>query len=253
MKLITLNTWGGKLLTPLLKYIEESKDVDIFCFQEMYSSPEKKKMGRDMQSNLFEEIFNILPQHKEYFAPHLKGYDLEGKVDFALCSGLAIFIKKSIQVKDTGSIWLYREGYDLIDNDNRTVPRNLQYVRFVDNNQDYLVGHFHGIWYPKTKVDNEERIEQSKSINQFFNAHSGKKILCGDFNLLPATESMKILEEGKRNLIKDFHIETTRNEYYQRGEKHADYVLISPDVKVIDFTVIKTLVSDHYPLLFEYN
>ena len=40
MKLITLNTWGGKLLNPLLEFVRKySQDVDIFCFQEMYRAP----------------------------------------------------------------------------------------------------------------------------------------------------------------------------------------------------------------------
>lgn len=253
MKLVTLNTWGGKLLEPLLTFLKaQAKDIDIFCLQEIYSSPEKRKIGRDMQSDLFQELTSILKDHNEYFKPNLKGYDLEGKVDFELWSGLALFINKSIQVKDTGDIFLYREGHNLIDGDKKTVPRNLQYAQLVNNNQEYLVGHFHGVWYPKSKLDNKDRVEQSRRINQFFDSHSGKKILCGDFNLLPNTQSMKILEEGKRNLIKEFNIETTRNDFYKRGEKHTDCILVSPDVHVLDFKVIKTILSDHYPLYFEF-
>lgn len=254
MRLITLNTWGGKLLDPLLNFLkDQSEDIDIFCFQEMYSSPEKRKIGRDMQSNLFQEIAIVLKNHQGYFKPHLKGYDLEGKVNFELFSGLAVFIKKSTKVKKTGDIFLYREGYDLIEANNQTIPRNLQYLQFTKNNHEYLIGHFHGIWYPKSKLDNEERIEQSKRIKKFFDLYSGKKILCGDFNLLPTTQSMKILEEGQRNLIKEFNIESTRNKNYKRPEKHADYVLVSQDVNVVDLKVIKTILSDHYPLLLEFN
>lgn len=254
MKLVTLNTWGGKLLEPLRTFLKaQANDIDIFCFQEVYSSPDKRKIDRDMQSNVFEEIAIILHSHQGYFKPHLKGYDLDGKVDFELWSGLAVFVRKSIKIMNTGDIFLYREGHDLIDGDKKTVPRNLQYLQFVDNNQEYLIGHFHGVWYPKSKLDNKDRIEQSRRINQFFDSRSGKKILCGDFNLLPNTQSMKLLEEGKRNLIKEFNIKTTRNEYYKRREKHADYVLVSPDVNVINFKVIKTILSDHYPLYFEFT
>lgn len=254
MKLIALNTWGGKLLTSLLTFLKNySDEVDIFCFQEIYNSPEKRKIARDMKSNLYQEIARVLNNHQGYFKPNLRGHDLAGKVNFELWSGLATFIKKTIKVKDTGNVWLYREGYDLLENDNKTIPRNLQFIQFFYNNQKYLVAHFHGLWYPKSKLDNEERIEQSERIKRFLNGKNVKKILCGDFNLLPTTQAMRILEEGRRNLIKEFNIGTTRNQNYKREEKHADYILVSPDVEVIDFKVIKNILSDHYPLLLEFN
>lgn len=254
MKIITLNTWGGKLLEPLLKFLkEQSENVDIFCLQEVYSSLEDRKIGQVMQSNLFERICSLMQNHNGYFVPHLQSYDLEGKTSFKLQSGLALFVKKSLQIINTGDIYIYREGCELIDGDIRTIPRNLQYLQFKNNDQEYLIGHFHGVWYPKSKQDNKDRIEQSRRIKRFFEGYSCKKILCGDFNLLPTTKSIKILEEGNRNLITEFKIETTRNEHYGRKEKHADYILVSPDVDVVDFKVIKTIISDHYPLILEFE
>ena len=39
MKLLTLNTWGGKVHEPLLKFIEQrAEDTDIFCLQEVFSA-----------------------------------------------------------------------------------------------------------------------------------------------------------------------------------------------------------------------
>lgn len=254
MKIVTLNTWGGKLLEPLLKFLkEQSQNADIFCLQEVYSSPEDRKIAQSMQSNLFEMISSILQDYNGYFKPHLQGYDLEGKTIFKLWSGLALFIKKSLQIKHTGDFSIYQEGYKLIDDDIKTIPRNLQYIQCKKDDQEYLIGHFHGIWYPKSKLDTIDRVEQSKIIKKFFDNYTCKKILCGDFNLLPTTESIRILEEGNRNLITEFNIETTRNEYYTRIEKHADYILVSSDIKVVDFKVMKTVISDHYPLILEFE
>ena len=48
----------------------------------------------------------------------------------------------------------------------------------------------------------------------------GPKIIGGDFNLNPDTESIKMFEEaGYKNLIKDFKIENTRNEISWREFK----------------------------------
>lgn len=254
MKLITLNIWGGKLYDSLLPFAKEySQEIDIFCFQEAYQAPFDKVISRDMHANIYDELAKNLPQHTGYFAPHLQNYDLGGKVDFDLKAGLAIFIRKNIEVKECKDFFIYRDGLELLNSDITTIPRNLQYISFTTNGNNYLIGHFHGIWYPKTKVDTPDRLKQVRKIKDFLSTRDEKKILCGDFNLLPETESMKILEKGMINLINKYAIKTTRNKYYEREEKHADYVLVSPDVKVDVFKTIDVTVSDHMPLLLEFK
>ena len=56
-----------------------------------------------------------------------------------------------------------------------------------------------------------------------------------------------------RNLIKEYDITTTRTHYYQRKEKYADYILVSPDVTVKQFSPVDTVVSDHMPLMVEFE
>lgn len=253
MKLVSLNTWGGKLLDPLLKFIGDySNTTDIFCFQEVYRAPFDKIIAREMHSNIYGKMVQVLTKHQGYFALHLKETDLGGRIDFPLEYGLAIFINKRIKVNECKDIFIYREGFKLLNNDIATVPRNLQYISFIVNKKNYLVGSFHGIWYPKTKVDTEDRIKQSQKIKDFLSKRNEVKILCGDFNLLPNTQSMKNLEVGMRNLITEYKIPTTRNKYYGGEEKHADYILVSPDVRVKQFRVIDITVSDHLPLMLEF-
>ena len=82
-------------------------------------------------------------------------------------------------------------------------------------------------------------------------------ILCGDFNLRPDTQSMTILETKMRNLIKEFGIKTTRNELYADlkvfNDYFADYVLVSPGIKVQNFQVPYVLASDHLPMILEFD
>lgn len=254
MKLITVNSWGGKLFDPFIKFIKEySQQVDIFCFQEMYRSPTDKLISREMHSNIYGEIKKSLPSHQGYFATHLTERDLGGKVSFPLEGGLAIFINSEIKVNECKDIFIYRQGTALLNDDITTIPRNLQYISFSKENKDYLIGHFHGIWFPKSKEDTEDRIQQARKIKEFLSKRKEEKILCGDFNLLPNTKSMQILEEGMKNLIKEYNILTTRNRYYEREEKHADYVLISSGIGIKQFGIIDIEISDHLPLLFEFN
>lgn len=53
MKIIFLNTWGGKIKENIAHFIgEHIHDTDIFCFQEVY--PEMRMLAKE-----------LLPQHEE--------------------------------------------------------------------------------------------------------------------------------------------------------------------------------------------
>ena len=64
---------------------------------------------------------------------------------------------------------------------------------------------------------------------------------------------MSILNEGNRNLIQEYKIDSTRSALYKKSEKFADYVIVSQNVEVKDFKVLKEEVSDHLPLFLEFN
>ena len=78
------------------------------------------------------------------------------------------------------------------------------------------------------------------------------KVLCGDLNLRPDTESVKILEKGMNNLIQTHKVNSTRTSYYPKPEKFADYIFTSPEITVKAFEVLKDEVSDHSPLLLDF-
>ncbi|MCX6712734.1 MAG: endonuclease/exonuclease/phosphatase family protein, partial [Candidatus Vogelbacteria bacterium] len=101
--------------------------------------------------------------------------------------------------------------------------------------------------------DTLERLEQSRKIKAFMDSVDSPKILCGDFNLLPDTESLKIIEGGLRNLIREYGVTSTRTSFYTKPDKFADYVFVSPEIKVVDFKVLPDEVSDHSPLLLEFE
>ena len=101
------------------------------------------------------------------------------------------------------------------------------------------------------KTDTEERILQSKHIRDFIKRQNEQTILVGDFNLSPDTESLAIVEEGLRNLVKEYGVTSTRTSFYKKEEKFADYALASPDVNIVDFKVLPDEVSDHAPLYLE--
>lgn len=238
MKLISLNTWGGKVREPLTKFISKhSTDIDIFCFQEIYFDAEKRsgKKYTDANPYLYELITKLLPNHSGYFCPTVGDY-----------FGNAIFIKKTIPVIKTGEVLLYENPHFISGGDR---SRKMQWIEI----HDLLIMNVHGLWTGKGKGDTDTRIEQSLRIRKHMDSYKGRKVLCGDFNLRPDTESLAMVSRGMNDLIKDFSVTSTRTPLYTHDEKYADYVFTSPDIEVIDFKVLPDVVSDHSALLLEYK
>jgi len=241
MKIVSLNTWGGRVYDPLMDFFKKHKDVDIFCLQEIYKDATKDKVGEEWQDdalNLFSDIQGVLTSYKGYFRPAVDG-----------CYGLAVFIKDGVDLIEEGDVTIYDVGQYRGGGNH---SRNLQYVK-VDNGEKLVtIANVHGLWNGKGKTDAPERIDQSQAIKQFLDKVEGEKILCGDLNLLPDTNSLKILEEDMINLVKEHKITSTRSGLYKKSEKFADYILVSPNIEIKNFKVLEDEVSDHLPLLLEF-
>ncbi|MEK7616700.1 MAG: endonuclease/exonuclease/phosphatase family protein [Patescibacteria group bacterium] len=256
MKLICLNIWGGKKYEPLMDFIKKaSEDTDIFCFQEVFKNSANRKENI-FRINIYNEISKILLNYNSYYASSLNNWIVTRqevkKTKFKLSYGVSIFIKKDIKVDSYGDFFLFG-GVDTFDpSDLNTLPRNAQYVTFINKGMRYIICNVHGIWNKAGKNDSPSRINQSQKIKEFLENHQGGKILVGDFNLDINTKSIKILEEDFRNLIKEYNIPTTRNKYFPGNEKFADYVFVSSEIKIMDFQVPNIEVSDHLPLTVEF-
>ena len=255
MKLISLNTWGGKIYRPLMNFVQQhSQSTDIFCFQEVFHTPTKNFEYAGYRLNLYDELASILKDFQGFYAPTQNHYVFfEGFVAFNLSFGLTIFVKKDIKIKSSGDFFVYREENSFIEKDLTSLPRNLQYLNLDLNGKNYWVCNIHGIWVPGPKIDNPSRIEQSKKILDFLNKKNGGKILCGDFNLNIDTKSLKILEENMKNLIKEYRISATRSKLYTWGNKFADYTFVSKEVTVKSFTVPDVEISDHLPMILKFD
>lgn len=85
---------------------------------------------------------------------------------------------------------------------------------------------------------------------------TGNVIHCGDFNLFPDTPSMKVFEKSLTSLVDVYKISSTRpssNEMRDHPRNVVDYIWVSKGVKALDFQVIDSLVSDHLPLILDFN
>lgn len=247
MKIITLNTWGGRIYEPLLNFLKNNQDVDIFCLQEIFHDLDKEVktsdyiIEEDARHQLFKEISKIIPEHTGYFCP---------VIDRAY--GIAIFAKNNIKVIRSGDEYIYKNENYNPDSETSDHNRKLQWIEIKSNEKKYLIINVHGHWTAQFKGDNKERLDQSNKIlniaNNFKDHH---KIICGDFNLRPDTQSIEMFEKEFENLIIKYKINSTRTELYKKQELFADYVFISKDLEEKDFKVMSDVVSDHTPLYLE--
>ena len=242
MKLITLNTWGAYIRGPLLRFIDKNQDIDVFCLQEVYENAREKLYKRHpfASHDLFSDLQKILPNHQAFFRPALFGV-----------YGLAIFVKKDTSVLKEGEVSIHKDVEYFEQTGHHS--RNLQWIKIGIGEKHLTVVNVHGLWNGMGKTDTPDRIAQSEKIRDFLRSVSGPKILCGDFNLRPDTESLKIAADGMRNLVEEYAIQSTRTSHYTKPEKFADYVFASPEIKVNDFRVLPDEVSDHAPLFLDFS
>lgn len=259
MKLISLNIWGGRVHEPLLSFIKNNaSDTDIFCFQEVYRSDSMiEEMGGETMdgayASIYNEIVESLPNHLGYFASAEDNWNEHGPTDFPLQYGNAIFIRKTLEPKTCTTHFVHKYLAAPRSKTGFSGARLVLKICFSKADKKYTVINFHGLHNGLGKEDSDERIAQSQKIKEILNQSEGPKILIGDFNLLPGTESMAILEEGMRSLIKEYGIISTRSSYYKKETKFADYALISSDIEVRDFKILDDEVSDHLALQLEFR
>ncbi len=236
MKIIFLNVWHGNQKEQLKEFITEHRDTtDIFCFQESHY-PAYEELKQELFSD-FENVQTLVKKKKL------------GETDLSMLWSNETFYKKDFTLaKETV---LFEDNYEC----------GLGLVtHFVTGDKRLVVGNIHGFPWPGEKLDTEIRLYQTQTILEYFDKENGTKVIGGDFNLLPDTRSIDLFAEGGyQNLIKNFSIETTRNELswskYPNNPKqlYADFTFVSPDVKVKSFEVPKNEVSDHLPMILEFD
>ena len=260
MKLLSLNVWGGTVYEELIEYVKkQSKDTDIFCFQEVFHSSQSK-VSNGIKTDLFDVLLKTLPEFTGFYAPIITGYDTQIKVDFDLAFGQATFIRKNVDLISEETFFVHND-FDFAPSvviegipDAFDMPRNIHVIKIKVNGKEVLIGNFHGYWIPGPKIDTPQSIAQMETVLKIYNSFNGPRVIAGDFNLRPETKSIGMLEEKMTNLIKKFDIKTTRSSHYKKTtEKFADYVLVSDDIKIKSFSVPDETVSDHLPMLLEFT
>ncbi len=248
---------------PLFDFVEEqAKNTDIFCFQEVFRAGDGAPvLSSRAHMYMYQELCEKLPAFEGVFAAKGSGYDYDSKVSWPLELGMAVFAKKDLKI--TGSGWF--SYFDTNGYPNSPLEEGMAGLHTVSmklaNGMTMHIINVHGISIPGNKLDTNERLLQSERIIECANKFPQDfVIICGDFNLMPETESISMIENiGFKNLIKDYNITNTRNEVqwakFPGLEKQhfADYMFVSKNIPVNDFLVPYNEISDHLPMILEIN
>lgn len=254
LRLISLNTWGGRALHPLLRFLKAAaEDTDIFCLQEMFCAEPKGMAERHPEefvcADLYQRITAMLRNFQGAFAAFDHNPYLQSQ---------AMFVRKGIDVKHVADLVVRQPAQPKETGSAVISARKLQHAAIDFGGRTFTIANFHGLWNGDSKTDAPERIAQSQNVHAFLQSVAGPKILCGDFNLLPDTQSLRMMEEGMVNLVRTSGIISTRTPLYRHfhnpaASKFADYILVSPDVAVHKFAVLPYIASDHLPLFLEFS
>jgi exonuclease III len=261
MKLISLNTWGGKVFDPLIKFVKENQqNTDIFCFQEIYDNPGNIIHINDsgVRTNLLSELQKVLFNFDVFYFPVLFDYIYSTRVDIGLRFGVAIFIKKKLKADFQQNCYIYKSKSKFLKKDYSNLSTPLQIVSFKKSSKTYFVFNFHGTPAPGAKKDTIKRLNQSKKILYILKCFKGAKILAGDFNLSKNTKSIQMIDAYMKNLIKIYSTERTRSKkspFWGKSnfQKFADYTFVSDDISVESFSVPDVSISDHLPMILEFS
>ena len=227
MRIISLNLWHGKLRAPLANYLSNAAaSTDIFCFQEA-----------DLAT-------------RDYLRPSFPGFrelasDRAG--DRHSAKSIVTYVKTPlVKVHSFQTI---------------TTPAGslVTHLQLEAGHSVFALCNVHGISYHgiDSKLDDPNRVAQTKAILDFYRNADTPVVIVGDFNMLPEANSIRAFAQaGYRNLITDHHIKTTRNHYAWdlfpgSPQYFADFAFLSPDLKPDSFTIPQDLVSDHQPMVID--
>lgn len=227
MKIVFLNTWHGKMSNNLRAFIESQRvDTDAFCFMETNDH------------DTWRVCHGLLLQDYQI----VKCYKKVGEHDFAL----ATYVRRNLRIASKSV---------LLQDD---VDTGLALVTQLKvGERDVFICNVHGVSQPGDKLDTPGRLKQSSGIIDFLSDKNGTKIIGGDFNLIPNTESVDMFERvGYQNLIKDYGVKSTRNHlawdrFPGNEQMYADFTFVTPDVRVRDFSVPACEASDHLPQILD--
>lgn len=240
MKLLQLNTWSLHL-APAIVQLLDREDPDILCLQEVVSTESGRKMLGSIQEVLAAHEFEYY-----YFSPLVRFTYMHHAAE----RGNMILSKYPITFAH--EFWTAGElQTDFTKDISYDAARNVVHAQVETPAGLLHVLTTHGYHIREHKQGDEHTLAACKRMGEYIDTLEGPVVLTGDFNLVPESESMQVLNAKLHNLTLEHKVKTTRNHLTTKTEP-CDYIL-TRDLKARSFAVLDDIVSDHLALMLEFD
>jgi endonuclease/exonuclease/phosphatase family metal-dependent hydrolase len=265
MRVLSLNAWGGRLWARLKPFLTDA-DPDVLCLQEVTNTPDSDlewltyrdhSLDLPQRANLLQEVGRAFDAHQAMFCPAARGELWDGARNVPSEWGLATFVRYTYPV--IGQIQDFIHGeFSAQGWGEHPRARNAHGVRLFDYAGSFPVTivHLHGLRELTGKQDTPDRLAQARALTDLIariRRKSERLVVCGDFNVLPSSDTLQsLMQIGLTDLVTSGGYRDTRTSYYGKPDRFADYMLVSPEVEVRRFDIVKEPeVSDHRALLLD--
>jgi endonuclease/exonuclease/phosphatase family metal-dependent hydrolase len=264
MKLISLNVAAFERNNEKLFDFLHEQGADIFLLQEVVRSIDN---STDPDLIKKEIIDKATPQlNYSFFAPNWilskfeKGsfhgsdhflVEFGGKVEFGN------YLKTKYKI-DKGQNVFVQNSFTYITDWSKWPEEDYRGVQVSDLNiegKKLRLLNYHGIW-SKDKMGTDKTLAACKIIKRIALEIDYPAIIVGDFNLFPDTPSISLFKPELISLVDQYDIKTTRpltNQLNDKSRNVVDYIFVTKGIKVDDFKVLDSNVSDHLPLILDFE
>ncbi|MEO6838460.1 MAG: endonuclease/exonuclease/phosphatase family protein [Ginsengibacter sp.] len=229
-------------------------DPDIACFQEMVAGENKNAI------NYFPDIEKELK-----FKDYLYSYRVRDDFDRYHHFGIIVFSKFPILRKQTliNNPNSYNSTFQFIDilvgkDTFRIFNVHLQSLKFSKTNLNYLdsgrvpnsgnISESKNI-ISKIKLGILKRASQALFIKDELNNSPYPVIVCGDFNDVPDSYAYETIGQGLQNAFVEKGSGISRTYSSISPTLRIDNIFADKRFKIVQFTRIKKLLSDHFPII----
>ncbi len=245
MKLITINTWQGRLQRNLEEFVRDEQ-ADVLCLQELCSADKvTAPWGHFATLQTLQEA-GQLPH--DYFSP-TNSYDLmEQEVGF----GNGILSRQPLT--NTETIFTYGEHHRVTAASFVPNVRNAQIADIAVGSDSVRIVNYHAHWEPSEK-GSAESLERIKPLAEALRHVTGPLIVAGDFNVTADSNSLRYFMEtvGLRSLTEEARVASTMSNSITPWVVACDHILVNDQIEVKSFQVDDRLVSDHKALILEFE
>lgn len=266
MRLLSLNVALFETNNDLLLKFLSKQNLDILCLQEVAEkidasvNPDfaSKNTIDKATKKLKHSFFGLTWMVKDF---HLKNFHQKENFDFDFGGFLHAgnYLKTHFRITKKSNVFVKGNSQIKVTDWSSWPKSQIKAVQVVDlelsNSKKLRVLNYHGIW-TREKVGNDETLKACRKILDLAKEVNYATIIVGDFNLFPDTPSMRVFYKDFISMVDKYNILTTRpksNELSNLKRNIVDYVLVSKDVKVNSFAVLDSEVSDHLPLILDFE